>query len=54
MRRVSQGALLIFLFSVMDSMYTGRSIKKTQKIPSKEIAKAEALRKEYFNDKHKY
>ncbi len=26
-------------------------IKKTQKIPPKEIAKAEAMRKEYFNDK---
>lgn len=26
-------------------------IKKTQKTPAKEIAKAEALRKEYFNDK---
>ena len=26
-------------------------IKKTQKISPKEIAKAEALRKEYFNDK---
>ena len=26
-------------------------IKKTQKTPSKEIAKAEAIMKEYFNDK---
>jgi phage-related protein len=26
-------------------------IKKTQKTPAKEIAKAEAMRKEYFNDK---
>lgn len=26
-------------------------IKKTQKTPPKEIAKAEAMRKEYFNDK---
>ncbi len=26
-------------------------IKKTQKTPSKEIAKAEAIRKEYFNNK---
>ena len=28
-------------------------IKKTQKTPQKEIAKAESLRKEYFNDKYK-
>ncbi len=28
-------------------------IKKTQKTPSKDIAKAERLRKEYFNNKHK-
>ena len=27
-------------------------IKKTQKTPQKEIAKAEAIRKEYFNNKH--
>ena len=26
-------------------------IKNTQKTPAKEIAKAEAMRKEYFNDK---
>ena len=26
-------------------------VKKTQKTPAKEIAKAEAMRKEYFNDK---
>lgn len=26
-------------------------VKKTQKTPKKEIAKAEAIRKEYFNDK---
>ncbi len=26
-------------------------VKKTQKTPEKEIAKAEAIRKEYFNDK---
>lgn len=28
-------------------------IKKTQKTPTKEIAKAEAMRKEYFNEKNK-
>lgn len=28
-------------------------VKKTQKTPKKEIAKAEALRKEYFNNKSK-
>ena len=28
-------------------------IKKTQKTPGKEIEKAEALRREYFNGKHK-
>lgn len=28
-------------------------VKKTQKTPHKEIEKAEALRKEYFNDKDK-
>jgi len=28
-------------------------VKKTQKTPKKEIEKAEALRKEYFNDKNK-
>ena len=28
-------------------------VKKTQKTPPKEIAKAEALRNEYFNDKEK-
>lgn len=28
-------------------------IKKTQKIPDKEIEKAEAIRKEYFNNKDK-
>lgn len=28
-------------------------IKKTQKTPKKEIARAEAIRKEYFNDKNK-
>jgi len=28
-------------------------IKKTQKTPQKEIARAEAIRKEYFNDKNK-
>ena len=28
-------------------------VKKTQKTPSKEIEKAEALRKEYFNNKNK-
>ncbi|MDO4929643.1 MAG: type II toxin-antitoxin system RelE/ParE family toxin [Bacteroidales bacterium] len=28
-------------------------VKKTQKTPEKEIEKAEALRKEYFNDKNK-
>lgn len=28
-------------------------VKKTQKTPPKEIEKAEALRKEYFNDKNK-
>lgn len=28
-------------------------IKKSQKTPAKEIAKAEAMRKEYFNDKNK-
>lgn len=28
-------------------------IKKTQKTPLKEIAKAEAIRKKYFNDKNK-
>ena len=28
-------------------------VKKTQKTPKKEIKKAEALRKEYFNDKNK-
>ncbi len=26
-------------------------VKKTQKTPKKEIAKAEAIRKEYFNNK---
>ena len=28
-------------------------VKKTQKTPAKEIAKAEAIRKEYFNEKKK-
>lgn len=28
-------------------------VKKTQKTPKKEVAKAEALRKEYFNNKDK-
>lgn len=28
-------------------------IKKTQKTPAKEIAKAETMRKEYFNEKNK-
>jgi len=28
-------------------------IKKTQKTPQKEVAKADAMRKEYFNDKNK-
>lgn len=28
-------------------------VKKTQKVPKKEIEKAEAIRKEYFNDKKK-
>ncbi len=28
-------------------------VKKTQKTPKKEIEKAEALRKEYFNDKNR-
>lgn len=28
-------------------------VKKTQKTPQKEIARAEAIRKEYFNDKNK-
>lgn len=28
-------------------------VKKTQKTPKKEIEKAEALRKEYFNNKNK-
>lgn len=28
-------------------------VKKTQKTPKKEIEKAESIRKEYFNNKHK-
>lgn len=34
-------------------MATHGFIKKTQKTPQKEIARAEAIRKEYFNDKNK-
>ena len=37
-----EGALVIVTHGI---------IKKTQKTPSKEIAKAEAIMKEYFNDK---
>lgn len=37
-----EGALIIVTHGI---------IKKTQKTPSKEIAKAEAIMKEYFNDK---
>ena len=33
------------------SIATHGIIKKTQKTPSKEIAKAEAIRKEYFKNK---
>ena len=34
-------------------LVTHGMVKKTQKTPAREIAKAEALRKEYFNDKNK-
>ena len=37
-----QGALVLITHGI---------IKKTQKIPDKEIKKAEALMKDYFNDK---
>lgn len=45
------------LFSFWDSdeetlvIATHGIVKKTQKTPSKEIAKAEAIRKKYFNNK---
>ena len=47
------------LFSFWDSdeetlvIATHGIVKKTQKTPSKEIAKAEAIRKKYFNNKQR-
>ena len=45
--------LLAFWDTEQDTLVvaTHGFIKKTQKTPAKEIAKAEAIRKEYFNDK---
>ena len=45
--------LLAFWDTEQDTLVvaTHGFIKKTQKTPVKEIAKAEAMRKEYFNDK---
>ena len=39
--------------SGVDRIATHGIVKKTQKTPLKEIAKAEEIRKEYFNDKKK-
>ena len=43
--------VLYFFFDGGNAVLTHGFVKKTQKTPAKEIAKAEAMRKEYFNDK---
>jgi phage-related protein len=44
-------SLCNFASQIKKVVATHGFIKKTQKTPAKEIAKAEAIRKEYFNDK---
>ena len=52
---VQQNSYRLFAFWDNDKetlvIATHGIIKKTQKIPSKEIAKAETMRKEYFKNK---
>ena len=45
--------VLYFFVSGRKAILTHGFVKKTQKTPLKEIAKAEELRKEYFNNKKK-
>lgn len=41
------------LYAILSLTLSGKDSKKTQKTPEKEIDRAEALRKEYYNNKKK-
>ncbi len=54
--KVEEGVMKVDIFKKLEDtlvIATHGIVKKTQKTPLKEIAKAEEIRKEYFNNKKK-